>query len=212
MDNDDAKSWGCGCLGIVLFLWFGVPALGWVWDKTSTFVGGVKASYDAKVAQRQAEKEAAEQKRKAEELRVKDETARIAEAKAREEARLKREARLRDFAVKEAPVLWKTYQDLQGAIGEQNKRISDLAKALKEFNRDPRQDADYVRICSMRDEMVASVKSMYAKIEDAYLARCKFQATPSRKDYDELRRKMLEDGIKEAEDAAKRFDQMRSAK
>ena len=212
MDGDNLKNWGCGCLGVILFLWFGVPALGWVWDKTAAFVGGVKANYDAKVAQRQAEKESAEQKRQAEEQRVKDEAARAAEAKAQEEARLSREARLRDFAMKDAPIIWKTYQDLQGVITKQNKRIADLAKTLKEFDKEPSQDADYMRICAMRDEMVASVKSMHAKIEDAYLAFCKFQATPSRKDYDELRRKMLEDGIKEAEAAARRFEQMRSMK
>ena len=64
----------------------------------------------------------------------------------------------------------------------------------------------------MRDEMVAAVKSMRTKIEDAYLAYCKFQATPSRREYDELQRKILEDGIKEAEGAMKHFDQMRKAK
>ena len=60
--------------------------------------------------------------------------------------------------------------------------------------------------------MEAAAKSLHAKIEDAYLAYCKFQATPSRKDYDELRRKILDDGIKEAESAAKRFEQMRTTK
>ena len=210
--SDNLKNLGCGCLGIVLFLWFGVPAISWVWNKASTFVGDVKTNYDAKVAQRQAEKEAAEQKRRTEEQRVKDEAARAAEAKAQEEARLSREARLRDFAMKDAPSLWNTYQDLQGMIAEQDKRIADLAKTLREFDKEPSQDVDYVRICSLRDEMVSSVKAMHAKLEDAYLAYCKFQATPSRKDYDELRRKMLEDGIKEAEAAAWRFEQMRSVK
>lgn len=212
MSDDDLKNWGYGCLGILLFLWFGVPAISWVWDKVSTYVGDVKANYDAKVAQRQAEKEAAEQKRQVEEQRRHDEATRAAEAKAQEEARLSREARLRDFAMQDAPVVWKTYQDLQGMIAEQDKRIADLAKTLREFDKDPGQDADYIRICSLRDEMVTAVKSMHAKIEDAYLAFCKFQVTPSRKDYDELRRKMLEDGIKEAEDATRRFNQMRTDK
>ena len=206
--NDNVKKWGCGCLSVFLFFRFGVPLLSFVCGGIKGCYDQARSNYDAKVAQRAAEKELAEQKRQDEERRLQEAATRAAE----EEARLNREARLRDFAVREAPVLWKTYQDLQGEISEQNKRIADLAKSFKEFDKDPRQDADYVRICSMRDEMVASVKSMHTKIEDAYLAYCKFQATPSRKDYDELRRKMLEDGIREAEDAARRFDQMRSAK
>ena len=90
--------------------------------------------------------------------------------------------------------------------------IANLAKTLKDFEKDPGRDADYLRICSKRDEMVVSVKSMRTKIEDAYLAYCKFQATPSRREFDELQRKILEDGIKEAEVAAKRFDEMRAMK
>ena len=208
MSDGGLKSYGCGCLGLFLFLWLGVPAIGFVWEKTTGFFGRVKSDYDARVSQRVAAKEAADQQRRAEKQRLKADAAR----KAKEEARLKREARLREFAVKEAPSLWKAYQDLQGAIAEQDKRIADLAKTLEEFDKDPSQDADYVRISSMRDEMVAAVKSMHSKIEDAYIAYCKFQATPSRRDYDELRRKILVDGIKEAETATKRFDQMRTDK
>lgn len=208
MSDNGLKSYGCGCLGLFLFLWLGVPAIGFVWEKTTGFFGRVKSDYDARVAQRIAAKEAAEQQHLAEKRRLKAEAAR----KAEEEARLKREARLREFAVKEAPSLWKAYQDLQGAITEQNKRIADLAKTLEEFDKEPSQDTDYTRICSMRDEMVAAVKSMHSKIEDAYIAYCKFQATPSRRDYDELRRKFLVDGIREAEAATKRFDQMRTTK
>jgi len=202
--SDDDKSGALGCLGILLLFWIG-PII-WQWGTDA--LAGVKSRYDERVAQRQAEKDAAERQRLAEKRRLRDEAVR----KAEEDARLKRESRLREFTVKEAPSLWKAYQDLQGAIAEQDKRIADLAKTLEEFDKDPSQDADYVRISSMRDEMVAAVKSMHSKIEDAYIAYCKFQATPSRRDYDELRRKILVDGIREAEAATKRFDQMRTAK
>ena len=212
MDDDDLKNWGCGCLCVILFFWFGVPTIRWGWNNISTFVDNVKADYNAKVARRVAEEKAAHQKKLAEERRLKEEAARQAEETARERARQDREARLRDFAAKEIPALLKVYQDLQGAIVEQNKRIVDLEKTLKTFEKEPRQDADYMRICSMRDEMVVARGSMHAKIEDAYIAYCKFKATPNRKDYDELYRKTLEDGIKAAEVAAKRFDEMRSMK
>ena len=208
MDDDNLKTFGIGCLVVILLLKLG----SWIWDKASSFISQARANYDNRVAQRQAENEAAEQKRQAEDRRIKDEAARKAEEMAIEAARIKREERLKIFAMKEAPILWKVHQDLQGAIVEQDKRIADLAKTLETFNKDPMQDADYLRIRSMRDEMVAARDSMHTKIEDAYLAFCKFQATPSRKDYGELRKKTLEDGIKAAEDAARRFDEMRSIK
>ena len=208
MDDDNLKTFGIGCLVVILLLKLG----SWIWDKASSFISQVRTNYDNRVAQRQAENEAAEQKRQAEDRLIKDEATSKAEEMAIEAARIKREERLKIFAMKEAPILWKVHQDLQGAIGEQDKRIADLAKTLETFNKDPMQDADYLRIRSMRDEMVAARDSMHAKIEDAYLAFCKFQATPSRKDYDELRKKTLEDGIKAAEDTARRFDEMRSAK
>lgn len=213
---------GRGCFCVILLLLFGAPILGFLgflfdsgekvvkglYNSGQHVAEGVKSRYDARVAQRMAVEKAAERQRQEEARRIQIEDAR----KAAEDARLKRETRLREFAVKDAPALWKTYQDLQGAITEQGKRIADLGKTLEEFDKQPSQDADYVRICSMRDEMIVAARSMHTKIEDAYLAYCKFQATPSRKDYDELRRKIIEDGIKEAEAAAKRFDQMRMAK
>ncbi len=209
--DDDGKSC-CGCLAIILFFWLGIPAIAWVWDKTASAIGRVKTEYDAKVARRTAEETAAQQKKLDEEQRLKEEAARQAEEKALERARQEREARLRDFAAKEIPALLKVYQDLHGAIVEQAKRIVDLEKTLKTFGKEPRQDADYIRICSMRDEMVGAHRAMHAKMEDAYIAYCKFKATPNRKDYDELYRKTLEDGIKAAEITAKRFDEMRLMK
>lgn len=61
-------------------------------------------------------------------------------------------------------------------------------------------------------ETAESLKTMHAKIEDAYLASRKYEATPSKKEYAELRRKLLEDGLQEAEAAERRFKDMRKAK
>ena len=60
--------------------------------------------------------------------------------------------------------------------------------------------------------MVKTRASMRGKIEDAYLAFRKFQATPSRKDLDKLRRKILEDGICEAEAASRHYRHMAETK
>ena len=161
----------------------------------------IKAKKDLRVqAEERAKREA---ERKARELAQKKEVARQAAS---------REEKLRSFTLKEAPILWTTYQNLQAEIENQNEKIDELRGALESFGRDPDADADFKRICSMRDEMIGSLRTMRTKIEDAYLAARKYEATPSRKDYAELRRKLLEDGIQEAESAAKKFTEMRNVK
>lgn len=215
--------WGCGCLTVVLIWYVGIPMAMIGLKLAYDAVGNMKNRYLANVeelrlrqkAKEESERLAAEQaKNEAEQAKNEAErnAAIIAEENKREEARRNREERIRAFAVKEAPELWKTFQDLRGAIAEQDARIADLAKTLKDFDKEPSQDKDYTSICAMRDEMAVAVKSMRTKIEDAYLAYCKFQATPSRREYDEIQRKILEDGIREAESAVKHFDQMRKAK
>lgn len=167
------------------------------------------AEKDAIRRREEAERKQLRQREKAE-ARAKAERARQTREAAQREA--VKEAKLRNFALKEAPVLWQTYQNLQAAISSQNQKIEDLRKTLSEFDMNPDSDPDFQRICSLRDEMVGSLKTMHAKIEDAYLASRKYEATPSKTEYAELRRKLLEDGLQEAEAAERRFKEMRNAK
>ena len=208
--------WGCGCLAVILVWHVGIPMAMIGLKLAYDAVGNMKNRYLANVEELRLRQKAKEESERLAAEQAKNEAERnaaiIAEENKREEARRNREERIRAFAVKEAPELWKTFQDLRGAIAEQDARIADLAKTLKDFDKEPSQDKDYTSICAMRDEMAVAVKSMRTKIEDAYLAYCKFQATPSRREYDEIQRKILEDGIREAESAVKHFDQMRKAK
>lgn len=123
-----------------------------------------------------------------------------------------REEKIRAFALKEAPGLWTAYQNLQSEIEVQNQKIVELRKTLADFDLDPESDPDFRHICSLRDDMDGSLKVMRVKMEDAYLASRKYEATPTRADYAELRRKLLEDGLQEAEAASRRYNQMRNAK
>ncbi len=189
------------CIGIVVLLVI-------IWNISSCCVSccheqvaEFKAQKELRIQAEEQAKRAAEQK--ARELAAKKEAARQAAS---------REEKLRSFTLKEAPVLWTTYQNLQAEIESQDKKINELRGALESFGHNPDTDSDFNRICSMRDEMIASLRTMRAKIEDAYLAARKYEATPSRKDYAELQRKLLEDGIQEAESAAKKFTEMRSEK
>ena len=123
-----------------------------------------------------------------------------------------REEQIKAFAEKEAGTLWKTLQLLKGEIELQENRICNLKKVLEDFGRDPNTDEDFLGICKMRDALVTSVSEIKAKLEDAYIAAKKFEATPGQDEYDEIRRKALEDGVQEADAAIKRFNLMREKK
>lgn len=153
-----------------------------------------------------AEKEAAESK-----ARMAESKARAAKRELERKSTLKEE-KLRSFTLREAPVLWKTYQNLQAEIEAQNGKIASLRKDLLEFDLDPNTDEDFKRICAMRDEMIVSLKTMRTKIEAAYLASRKYEATPGKKEYGELMRKALEDGIQEADAAASRYRSLSQTK
>ena len=155
-----------------------------------------------------------EKEKQAEEEKVKkEEAARIAEARRVEEENKRRQEakddKIRSFALKDAPKVWSVYQSLQSEIDAQSGKIEELRKTLVTFGKDPEQDVDFKRICTLRDDMVRSWKALRVKLEDAYIAARKYEAAPSRKDYQELHKKALEDGIQEADAAAAKFKEMR---
>ena len=176
-----------------------------------------KTLAEAKAAEatRAAEAKAAEAKRAAEieaEKRKRKEAALREEAERKEAAARHEEAKadkLRPFALQNAPGILTAKTQLESAIVEQDARIKDLAGALREFDKDPEMDADYRAICAARSEMECSLKDIRCKLEEAYLAYCRFKATPNHKEYEELMRKALEDGAQEADAATRKFEQMK---
>lgn len=156
---------------------------------------------EIKKAQQAEAERVAEAKRKQEEA--------AAEAERKEQAKADK---IQAFALKDAPKVWAVYQSLKSEIDVQNGKIEDLRKTLVAFERSPEEDEDFKRICALRDEMIRSQKALYAKLEDAYIASKKYEASPSRKDYQELHKKALEDGILEADAAEARFKEMRLSK
>lgn len=187
---DARKTVGVGCLGVVaLFVLIGAALLGW--DKFTSWR-----------AARQAEEASRMEAQKAKEA----EETRIAEAKRRQKAK---DEKIQAFALKEAPKVWEVYQSLRSEIDVQDEKIEELRKSLETFGRTPEEDTDFVRICALRDEMKRSRDALRTKLEDAYIAARKYEAAPSRKDYQELHKKALEDGILEADAASARFKEMR---
>ena len=160
-------------------------------------VQAAEASRVAEAKRREAEAAAEARRRQAEQ---------IAAQKKRQEAK---DEKIRAFALKEAPDVWSVYQMLRSEIDVQSNRISQLRKTLETFGKNPEADEDFKRICSMREEMIATRSALRKRLEDAYIAKCKFEATPGRMEYEEQHRKALEDGIREALEAADRFNEMR---
>ena len=197
-----------GCLGCVgaffcLFLLFGA------FNIAKLAFRDVKDKRDARLAEK-AEQEKAERMQKEEAARIAEAKRKQAEAEA--EARRRQEAKdekIRTFALKNAPKVWQVYQSLQGEIDMQSGKIEELRKTLVTFGKQPELDEDFKRICAVRDEMIHTRKALRAKIEDAYTAAKKYEAAPSRKDYQELHKKALEDGILEADQAEAKFKEMR---
>lgn len=186
-----------GCLGI-----FGLIGI------VSLVVVMVSNGWDHFTAWR-TERQSEETKRVEAQKAQAAERARIAEAKRRQETK---DEKIQTFALKEAPKVWEVYQSLKSEIDVQNEKIEELRKSLESFGRSPEQDTDFVRICALRDDMTRSRDALRTKLEDAYIAAKKYEAAPSRKDYQELHKKALEDGVLEADSASARFKEMRRNK
>lgn len=225
---------GIGCGGLIVgfvlivIIWnIGSCIVGKIWDGTQEVLAERHAKQeiaDAKareqLALEEAEKALAEAKASEErraaadaaERRQREETARREAAQQREAAAMREEAKadkLRTFALRDAPVIWEAHEQLKAAIVEQDARIKDLAATLKEFDKNPEIDSDYLAICAARGEMETSLKGIRRKLEEAYLAYCRFKATPSHKEYEELMRKALDDGMQAADAATLKFEQMK---
>ena len=203
---------GCvGCLAILgaMFLLAALLDIGGCIGKK---LGELSEWRDARLAEKAKQAETEKTKRDAAARLAEEKSqkaAAAAEAKRRQKAK---DEKIQDFALKEAPKVWEVYLSLKSEIDVQNEKIEELRKSLESFGRSPEQDTDFVRICALRDDMTRSRDALRTKLEDAYIAAKKYEAAPSRKDYQELHKKALEDGVLEADSASARFKEMRRNK
>lgn len=208
MCDEDLKKWGCGIVAAILFFLVGIPLIRCVYTAAIEQVDVWKAEHASRIARQEEELCKQDSARRSAEELAQQEAAKKRDEELRAKAVAERESRLRSFVLKEAPRLGESYQLLQVQIKTQGKKIEDLRRTLVEFGKKPEEDVDFKAICAMREEMAGVERSLRKKMEDAYIAFCKFQAMPSQKEYDELRRKALEDGVMEAEAAAARYREM----
>lgn len=115
---------------------------------------------------------------------------------------------LQDFAIKESPRIWQTIQSMRAEIAESDSRLKALRADLLEFNRNPDTDEDYrALVAGIRDLRIA-YDAIFDRLESAFIAAKKFEASPSRKDYRETMKRALEDGIQDATMATERYRAM----
>ena len=115
---------------------------------------------------------------------------------------------LQDFAMRESPRIWQTIQALRGEMDDSGARLKQLRADLQEFGRNPDSDDDYKALATGREELRHAIDTIFDKLEDAYIASKKFEASPSRKGYQDMMKRALEDGIQDANMATERYKAM----
>ena len=202
MDTENNGAYGCsGCLGIIILILLVI----------CFFVDSDTSIFSMRKAHLQKKAEQAKQKivqKNIEEQQAKEKQKRM-EARQRQEAKDKK---IQAFAIKEAPKVWSVYQALRSEIFVLNDKLQELRKALLSLGKLPEQDADYNCLCSQRDEMILSVKALRSKLEEAYIAAKKYEAAPDRIQHQALLKKVLKDGILEADAASDKFKELRLKK
>lgn len=155
----------------------------------------------------------AESERLEEEARRAEEARRLAIArrKAAEDG-WRNEDDLRGFAIKESPTIWQVIQQLRAEVKARKESIVQLRADLRLFGKDPEIDPDCLKLGSDVDALLDSLAGIFMNLENAYIAAKKFEAAPSRKDYQDTMKRALEDGIQSATMAAERYKAMMQKK
>lgn len=170
-------------------------------ERCSAWGRRIKGCWQERKDRVEAEKEAAEQA----------EAARVAEIE-KERAAEKREMTLREFALKESPVLWKSVVQMRKDIAEQDVRIESLRKSIKDMDEDPDQDPDYAELKLQRSKMQGQLDEVISKLKKAYIESCKYQATMGKDERSVFERNATAEGADEADAAGKRYGEMRKMK
>ena len=115
---------------------------------------------------------------------------------------------LQDFALRESPQIHATIQMLRVEIADSGNKLKKLRADLLEFDRDPDADEDYKSLLAGLKELRHAYDAIFDKLEDAYIAAKKYEASPSRKEYQQMMQRALEDGIQDANMATERYKAM----
>ncbi len=124
-----------------------------------------------------------------------------------------KEEKLWEFACKEMPGVQKTYIEIGEALRIQRERIAKLSTTLERFSSTPYyEDSDYQQLESQCQEMEALQKSIIENIRETYIAAVKYEASMGKSQERSLHQQAFENGIREAELATRRFEEMKRHK
>ena len=118
------------------------------------------------------------------------------------------ESDLRDFALKESPSIWQVVQQVRAEVRARKESIAQLRADLKLFGKNPDDDQDCQNLNKNVDVLLDSLVKIFLNLENAYIASKKYEASPSRKDYQDTMKRALEDGIQDANMATERYKAM----
>ncbi len=93
------------------------------------------------------------------------------------ESAAKREEKLRGFAMRESPRLWKAYQEIDAEMAVRERKLEELWQTLRDFGRDPGDDADVRRIAAGLVELKGKRAAFHREIVEAYLQSRKFEVS-----------------------------------
>lgn len=119
---------------------------------------------------------------------------------------------LRSFALTESPRLWQTVQMLKAEKASRKAALESLCKEMRDFGRNPETDSDVAALRTALADLDGSLATIYEKLEEAYIAYKKMQATPGRREYADMMKAALEDGVKEADATAARYRELSKSK
>ncbi len=119
---------------------------------------------------------------------------------------------LRSFALVESPRLWQTVQMLKAEKASRKASLESLCKEMRDFGRNPETDPDVAALRAAFADLDGSLATIYEKLEEAYIAYKKMQATPGRREYADMMKAALEDGVKEADATAARYRELSRTK
>lgn len=115
---------------------------------------------------------------------------------------------LQDFAMKESPGIWQAIQSMRAEMTTSTAKLESLREELQLFDRNPDADEDYKSLQSGLDEIRHAYDAIFDRLEEAYIAAKKYEASPSRKDYQDMMKRAIEDGIQGANMATERYKAM----
>lgn len=104
--------------------------------------------------------------------------------------------------------MWHAIQSMRAEISTTSAKLEQLRAEFLEFDRDPYADEGYMSLESGLNELRFAYDALLDRLEDAYIASKKFEASPSRKDYQEIMKRALENGIRDATMATERYKAM----